>query len=192
MASKQRQPPEKLRILLDQGFPNPPGFQISQVDKNIEVQHLSSWRRDLSEQRTPDWVLYCEAALAGFNALVTRDFSQAEQAEEMVCLSRLSDFHVVSWKERMDDPIVEWGQLLAYLPMLRRFIGEHKSQLVFLPRPKLQHNRNVHDPKEFIGAIATSVGESVAQVRHRARDQILDWEENIGANDGRFEQLLGY
>lgn len=92
----------------------------------------------------------------------------------------------------MDDPIVEWGQLLAYLPMLRRFIGNRKSQVIFLPRPKLQHNRNVHDPKEFIGAISTSVGESVAQVRSRARMEMLDWEENIGANDGRFKKLLGY
>jgi hypothetical protein len=192
VVSKKRQRPEKLRILLDQGFPNPPGFRLDQVDKNLEAHHLSAWRPDLARQRTPDWVLYCEAALAGYNALVTRDFSQSGQAEEMVCLSRLTDFHVVSWKERMDDPIVEWGQLLAYLPLLRRFIGAHSSQVVFLPRPRLGRDHSVHDPKEFIGDIANSVGESVTEVRRRARDIMLDWERTVGTSDGRYERLLRY
>lgn len=100
---------------------------------------------------------------SGVHALATRDFTQAEQAEEMVCLSRLRDFHVVSWRQRMDDPISEWGQLLAYLPLLRRFLGEHDSRVIFLPATTLAHGRNAHPPKEFVAEIARDREESVDQ-----------------------------
>ena len=192
MVSRQATQRNHFRLLLDQGFPNPPGFDITDVDRNLTATHLSHWRPDLSKQRTPDWVLYCEAALGGFNALVTRDFSQAEQAEEMVCLSRLKDFHIVSWKERMDDPITEWGQLLAYLPELRRHLGNNKSKLIFLPRPRLSLGKNIHDPKEFIARIAKSRGESVEEVRHGAKTLILDWEQKVGSDNGRYAALLRY
>ena len=109
MAPSTSQRPDHLALLLDQGSPKPPGFQPETVDKKLSWQHLWDWNPSLSEERTPDWVLYCEAAFAGFNALVTRDFTQAEQAEEMVCLSHLKDFHVISWRKRMDDPVAEWG-----------------------------------------------------------------------------------
>lgn len=191
MATKRSQRSE-LRVLLDQGFPNPPGFDVANVDKNLRVEHLSRWRPDLSRRSTPDWVLYCEASMAGFHALVTRDFSQAEQGEEMVCLSRLRDFHVVSWKERMDDPIVEWGQLLAYLPEVRRFLTQGVGRVIFLPKPRLQLQRNVHDPKEFINRIAVSTGVSVAQVRREAQNQMLDWEQTVGDDDGRLARHLGF
>ena len=127
----------------------------------LDWTHLWDWNPGLSERSTPDWVLYCEAAFGGFNAIVTRDFTQSEQAEEMVCLSRLHDFHVISWKQRMDDPISEWGQLLAYIPSIRRYMGEHHSRVIFLPVPTLANDRSVHQPKEFIARIAKSRGQSV-------------------------------
>ena len=111
------QRPERVRLLLDQGFPKPPGFEPSDVDRQLEWAHLWDWKRALSERSTPDWVLYCEASEGGFDALVTRDFTQAEQAEEMVCLSLLRDFHVISWRQRMEDPISEWVNCLPiFLP----------------------------------------------------------------------------
>lgn len=187
-----RRPPETIRLLLDQGFPKPPGFDPGNVDRNLSWTHLWDWRRDLSETSTPDWVLYCEAAFAGFHAIVTRDFSQAEQAEEMVCLSHLVDFHVISWRQRMDDPVSEWGQLLAYMPAIRRFVGEHDSRLIFIPTPTLANDRNVHSPKEFIGRIAASRGESVDQVRRQAADSMRDWEETFStASRSYVDRLLG-
>ena len=166
--------PERLRLLLDQGFPKPPGCNPSSVDRNLDWQHLFDWKPELSLRSTPDWVLDCEAAFGGFNAIVTRDFSQIEQAEEMVCLSRLRHFHVISWKNRMDDPISEWGQLLAYLPLLRRHVGEKESRVIFLPTPTLAHGRNVHPPAEFIAAIGESRGHSVAQTRRDAMEAMRD------------------
>jgi hypothetical protein len=182
--------PERIRLLLDQGFPKPPGFEPADVDRNLEWVHLSDWKRELSERSTPDWVLYCEAAFGGFDAIVTRDFTQAEQAEEMVCLSRLRDFHVVSWRQRMDDPISEWGQLLAYLPAIRRYIGEHQSRVIFLPVPTLATARNVFGPREFIARIATSRGQSGEQVRRDALDAMKDWEATIGGHPGKYTERL--
>lgn len=83
MARTSLKQPEQIRLLLDQGFPKPPGFEPSDVDRNLDWIHLWDWKRELSERSTPDWVVYCEAAFGGFNAIVTRDFTQAEQAEEI-------------------------------------------------------------------------------------------------------------
>ena len=190
MASTSSPPPKHFRLLLDQGFPNPPRFEPEQVDRNLSVVHLSAWRPDLSKNRTPDWVIYCEAARDGFNALVTRDFSQVELAEEMLVLDRLRDFHVVSWKNRMDDPISEWGQLLAYLPALRRYLGDHESRVIFLPTPQLTTNNNVHDPKRYIGAISEATGVSVGEVRRGAAANIRDWEDAVADEPGRYSAQL--
>lgn len=183
-------PPERIRLLLDQGFPKPPGFEPSSVDRNLEWRHLYDWKRELSEQSTPDWVLYCEAAFGGFNALVTRDFTQSEQAEEMVALSHLHDFHVIAWRQRMDDPISEWGQLLAYLPAIRRHLGEPDCRVIRLPVPTLASDRNVHRPREFIAHIAQTRGQSVRQIRRDAFDSMRDWEDVVARRGGHFTDRL--
>ena len=170
MARTSPKQPERIRLLLDQGFPKSPGFDPSDVDRNLDWTHLWDWNPGLSERSTPDWVLYCEAAFGGFNAIVTRDFTQSEQAEEMVCLSRLHDFHVISWKQRMDDPISEWGQLL--------------------PVPTLANDRNVHQPKEFIARIAKSRGQSVQEVRRDANEAMRDWEAAVGGQLGLYTDRL--
>jgi hypothetical protein len=183
--------PERVRLLLDQGFPKPPGFEPSDVDRQLEWTHLWDWKRDLSERSTPDWVLYCEASAGGFDALVTRDFTQAEQAEEMVCLSLLRDFHVISWRQRMEDPISEWGQLLAYLPAIRRYVSEHESRVIFLPVPTLANDRNVSPPRQFIGQIATSRRQSVSQVRREALEAMRDWEASVERQPGKYTDGFG-
>lgn len=190
MARTNSPPPEQIRLLLDQGFPKPPGFEPSDVDRNLVWSHLWDWKRELSERPTPDWVLYCEAAFDGFHAIVTRDFTQAEQAEEMVALSHLSDFHVISWRQRMEDPISEWGQLLAYLPAIRRYVREHDSRVILLPVPTLANDRNVHRPHEFIGRIATSRSQSVQQVRREAMGAMRDWEDAVEGQPGRYTTRL--
>lgn len=190
MARSPRKPPELIRLLLDQGFPKPPGFDPSSVDRNLEWTHLYDWRRDLSERSTPDWALYCEAAFAGFHALVTRDFTQAEQAEEMVVLSRLTDFHVIAWRQRMEDPISEWGQLLAYLPAIRRHFGEHDSRVILLPVPTLASDRNVHRPQDYIASIARSRGQPGAQTRREAFDAMVDWESSVRGERGLYTDRL--
>jgi hypothetical protein len=59
-------PPPEFRLLLAQGFPKPPGFAVQQVDNTIDVVHLRDFDATLARQRTPDWMVYCIAAEAGF------------------------------------------------------------------------------------------------------------------------------
>jgi hypothetical protein len=73
-----RKQPE-LRLLLDQGFPKPRGFNVRAVDDTFNVQHLSAFRPDLAKVQTPDFIIYLVAAEAGFDAIVTRDASQVKQ-----------------------------------------------------------------------------------------------------------------
>ena len=53
------------------------------ADATVDVVHLYDFDRRLSEASTPDWVLYCVAAQAGFDALVARDRSRLDQLVEM-------------------------------------------------------------------------------------------------------------
>lgn len=79
------------------------------------VEHLNDVAPELSQRSTPDWYVYCIAAQSGFDALVVRDRSQLRQMTEMYVLSRLPELTVVTWRKVVDDPVREWGQLLAYL-----------------------------------------------------------------------------
>jgi hypothetical protein len=105
--------PRRFWLLLDQGFPKPPGFRVEEVDRSIEVVHFGDSYRDLARPRTPDWLIYANAAQDGFDAIVDRDKARADQVLAMWVLSRLVGFSVVTWRRRIDNPIQEWGQLLA-------------------------------------------------------------------------------
>jgi len=121
-----------VRLLLDEGFPSPPGFRPETVDATVEVVALREFDPTLAGSATPDWYLYLRSDEAGFDALVTRDWRQSRQMEELWTLSRM-DLSVVTWRRPTEDPVREWGQLLAYLPEIRRMIDEHGPSIVFLP-----------------------------------------------------------
>jgi hypothetical protein len=46
----------------------------------------------------------------------------------MWVLSRLVGFSVVTWRQRIDDPIQEWRQLLAYLPELKKRLARPETR----------------------------------------------------------------
>ncbi len=96
-----------LRLLLDQNFPRPPGFDLRTVDSTVEAVHVYDHDRGLTEAGTPDWLIYLRAAQDGFDALVTRDWHQREQPEELWVLSNLR-ITVVSWRKPFNDPVAEW------------------------------------------------------------------------------------
>jgi hypothetical protein len=186
-------PPEtrRLRLLLDQGFPKPPRFNLEDVDSSIEAVHLYDFDKTLSENSTPDWYLYCRAAEAGLDALVTRDFSQAGQELEMYVLTRLRRFVVLAWRKRMDDPVREWGQLLAYLPEIKKRLAHPRPpKVVFLPDPSLTE-KNFRDPVQTLGEAAADRGISVGQVRREAREEVTGWLDARGELD-RFTDLLQF
>src|SRR3954452_21866 len=87
--SAGRREPASYRLLLDQNFPKPPGFDVSLVDATVEVVHLSDFDSTLAKARTPDWFVYLRAAEAQYDAMVTRDHNQLRLPEEMWVLTRI-------------------------------------------------------------------------------------------------------
>lgn len=84
------------------------------------------------------------------------------------------------------------GQLLAFLPAIRRYVGEHDSRIMLLPVPTLSNATNVHRPHGFIGRIAESRGASVQEVRRDAMSAMRDWERRHAGGVGRYTDRLGW
>ena len=176
-----------MRLLLDEGFPSPPGFRPEVLDASVEVVALRDFAPSLTNSATPDWYLYLRAHEAGFDALVTRDWSQSRQIEELWTLTR-TDLSIITWRRPVEDPIREWGQLIAYLTEVRRMIDEHGPSIVFLPTPRLDKS-NLDKASESIGLLANELGMSNQQVRDQARDAVAAELTDRGEL-GRFESVL--
>lgn len=179
---------QRFRILLDEGFPSPPGFDPSSIDRRMELTSLREFDGSLVGRGTPDWYLYLRAQEAQFDALVTRDWHQSVQAEEMWTLTR-TDLSVVTWREPIVDAIAEWGQLLAYMTEILKLISTHGHCVVMLPTPRLDR-RNVVRASDALGRLARDEGRSNQQIRDEARSAVTDWlaRENLRE---RFSTILG-
>lgn len=123
------------RFLLDQNFPEPV-FQIAELDPRIEYVHLRSFAPELSRVSTPDWMLYLAADAADLDGIVTRDRSQLDQEHELIALT-CTRLTLVTWRHRIEDPVVEWGQLLAYSPQILRAMDAYGPSIILLPAPRL-------------------------------------------------------
>lgn len=124
------------RFLLDQNFPKP-RFDVGALDDRAEYIHLVDVDRRLAEQSTPDWLIYLIAEAKGFDGIVTRDEAQLSQREEAVALNA-TRLTVITWRQPIEDPIVEWGQLIAYTPKLLRYMQTHPGPIVLrLPAPDI-------------------------------------------------------
>ena len=187
------QPPD-LRLLLDQGFPSPPGFTVRAIDHTVEAVSLYDFDSSLAENSTPDWAIYCIAARAGFDALVTRDQSQLRQSVEMFVLSRLRSFTVITWRNAIEDPVREWGQLLAYLPEVKKLFkrqdGAKRPNALLLPAPTLGEN-NLLRAADAFGMEVRKQDVSHAQAIAEARAEIVDWLEMTSRPPDEFDQILG-
>ncbi len=161
------------------------------LDETVEVVHLSDFDHTLSEESTPDWVVYCHAAEAGFDGLVTRDHAQIRQSVEMYVLSRLRAFTVITWRRSIEDPVREWGQLLAYLPEVKKWLlRERHPSVVILPAPTLNQD-NVLRADNQLGVNANARGISNRQVRDDAKAEIQDWLHMMSRDPHEFDQVLG-
>jgi hypothetical protein len=123
------------RILLDQNFPKPP-FLTETLQPNVRYEHLSDFAPELARQSTPDWLLYLAADQGGIDILVTRDRSQLEQSEELIALAQ-TKLSVVTWRRKIEDPVAEWGQLLAFVPQILRALDQHGPRILILPEPRI-------------------------------------------------------
>lgn len=189
VASNSLAQPDTVRLLLDQGFPKPSQFAITSLDRSVTVEHFGDFAPELAAMSTPDWYVYCVAAEAGFDALVVRDRSQLDQLAEMFVLSRLKRLSIVTWRKGIDDPIREWGQLLAYLPDIRQRCIEAGGRAILLPAPSL-NKKSFFGPAETVSAEARTRRISVEQIRREARSEIADWLEINDEPADRFDEVL--
>lgn len=127
-----------LRFLLDHNF-QPPQFDVHALDRTVIYEPLAQWRPDFAATTTPDWIVHLQADRDGFDGVVTDDWHQLEQDEEVLALeqTRLS---VITWRKGLNDPVQQWGSLLAYMPQIRRRIEEAGPSIIRLPVPQLPYD----------------------------------------------------
>lgn len=165
-----------VRLLLDQNFPKPKGFDMSVIDANVEPVHLHDHKPSFSMDSTPDWLVMYDAFKSNFDALATRDLSQLRQALEMFTLSKLKGFTVIVPRARIEDPVTEWAQLVAFLPLIRQRVEDNArdggtGHLVVLPRPTLGPSNNLRARAE-LAEIERRLGVSHHQMESEAREAI--------------------
>lgn len=171
-----------MRVLLDENFPDPPGFDPSALDGDLEVVALRAFDAGLVERRVPDWFIYFRAHEAGFDALVTRDWHQSAQAEEMWAITR-TDLSVLTWRKPGLDPVIEWGQLMAYLPEVRRLLAQEGPSIVFLPAPRLNAASHVEKAAGRQAQLANERAISREQFTREAALSTRTWLEDRGMAD---------
>ena len=164
-----------LRLLLDQNFPRPPGFDLASVDATVEAVHVYDADRTLTETGTPDWLIYLRAVEDGFDALVTRDWHQLDQPEELWVLSNLR-LTVISWRRPFNDPVAEWGHLLAYLPQVKRRIERRQPRVLLPPPPQLSAGNEVN-PRQALGEYAHQQRRAIQEIRNEAESIVRSYLE---------------
>ncbi len=161
-----------LRLLLDQNFPKPAGFNLADVGTSIHATHVSDHDPALTSAGVPDWLLYLRAADDGFDAVITRDWHQFDRPEELWVLANLR-IVVISWRQPINNPVAEWGHLLAYMPQLRRRIERRQPRVLLLPPPHLNKGNEVN-PRETLGRYAARQGRAVAEVLAETQSAVRD------------------
>lgn len=159
------------RFLLDQGFPKPVEA-VQTLLGGVSFTHLYDFDPALAEQEHPDWLLVLAAADGGFEALVTRNNQMiAEEPDALIALCH-TDLTLVTWDKVVDDPILEWGQLLGYLPQILRVMGQEGPRILKLPTPRLD-KRHIAKASDKARELAPHrFGTSYAELRAGARAQI--------------------
>lgn len=160
----------RFRVLLDQGFPAPPGFDPRHFDDTVEHVRLFDFDRKLSEESTPDWKIVLLASQAGFDALVSDDAAMLEEDITLTALC-LTDLSLVTWEGGMSDPVTRWAQLLAYTPEIRRHLRAGRPPAIFhLPSVRL---RKIDRARDLIDARASRAGRTGQEVRAGQRRAIF-------------------
>lgn len=155
----------QFRFLLDQNFPKPV-FDIHGLDVRVEYVHLHDFDPRLASDTTPDWMIYLVAQAAGFSGVVTRDRSQLDQDEELVALT-CTTLSLVTWRKSIEDAIAEWGQLLAYMPLVVRWISREGPSIFLLPEPRIAAS-NVESADATARKRAADLRTSYPELRSKA------------------------
>jgi hypothetical protein len=164
-------PPKPWRVLLDQGFPVPPGFDPTDLDRMIEYTALYDFDRRLAQISTPDWMVILAAAKGGFNAFVVDDQNIRSEVLDLVALSS-TELSLVTWSVGIDDQVTAWAQLLAYMPKIHEKVLELGPSIFILPAARLTRGDHIVKASEVAAKQASKAGTSYAAVRSEAKKRM--------------------
>ena len=155
-----------MRVLLDQGFPSPPGFKPADLDATIEYVPLIKFAPELSKVSTPDWMVILAAEKGGFDALAVDD---QELKDNELCLVALSFTAVslVAWTQGID-AVTGWAQLVAYMPKVAQRIGEVGPRIFLLPTVRIARGTGYINATDEVRRKAKEAGQSYPELRRAA------------------------
>lgn len=159
-----------LRFLLDENFPP----RLGVPDHRVEYVDLIDFDPSLVGVSTPDWMIYLAAQGGGFSGVVSRDRAQLDQAAEHVALAH-TNLSVVTWRRKIDDPIAQWGHLLAYMPRIVKLIETEGPQVVTLPAITIdssQHSQTRSYVRKEVSLRRTTMTELKAESLPLMRDEL--------------------
>lgn len=171
-----------MRILLDQGFPVPPGFNPTDLDAAMDYQSLNTFDPRLSKHSTPDWMVILSAALGNFDAFVVDDQNLRDDDDSLIALA-LTDLSLITWTVGVDDAVTAWSQLVAYMPKIREKLSEVGPSIFVLPAIRLTKGDHVLKASDLVHKRAAQSGTTYREVRHRSTAMMREELRNRGRRD---------
>src|SRR6266571_7728699 len=155
-----------MRVLLDQGFPNPPGFKPAALDATVEYIPLVQFAPELAKVSTPDWMVILAAARGGFDALAVDD---QELKDNELCLIALcyAPISLIAWTRGID-AVTGWAQLVAYAPKIAKRMAEAGPNIFLLPTVSLAKNNNYFKAEAQARKKAKAAGQTFPEMRAAA------------------------
>ena len=86
--------------------------------------------------------------------------------------------------------MVEWAQLLAYMPQLRQLRDQVGPAVFFLPAPSLNARQHVEKAVDRMAVLAREQGRARQELIDEARANTTEWLEEQGVAE-RFSATLG-
>lgn len=74
-----------------------------------------------------------------------------------------------TWRLPVEDPIQEWGHLLAYMGLIRKRLDGREGMVIQLPRPSLNTSQ-IAPARNMLGQVASVRSTSFPEIRDNARD----------------------
>jgi hypothetical protein len=163
--------PAVWRVLLDQGFPVPPGFEPTDLDRKVEYTSLFEYDRRLAKVSTPDWMVILAAAHGGFNAFVANDRNLRSEVLNLVALA-CTELSLVTWAVGIEDQVTAWAQLVVYMPKIHQRVIDEGPRIFLLPNVRLTRGDHIQSAVDEAHRQARGAGRSYREVRTEALDEM--------------------
>ena len=163
-------------------------LDVEALDRRITYAHFSDAFPEFAVISTPDWLVLLLAAAGGFDGLVARDRRQLDTPESVVTLSFCKRLSFVTWRIAIEDPLVEWGQLMAYMPLVGKWMDSRSAGIFYLPKPALDGGM-VKKARARAGELASEEGVSYPELVAEAKGIMLPELERRGV--GHLRSLIG-